>query len=144
MWSTSPKFTHTITTSSVGQEQPLVITTKLKEIDFSIKYNDLEGANDQPKFSSGTKIGFRGRFPFMYPVISYSEALTIQLISKGMVAENAPSVLYSLSGKLTNLRNTSYKVRIIDTYGNLLDEKYVSLTRVSNEMPSTIESTPAK
>jgi hypothetical protein len=132
IYATYPKLTYKLTTTSATDavEQPLNVTTTAlrtsKKLSFSIKFIEGAGENETAHLSSGFNVTLGGKFPLVYPKINYSDNLTVKLSDNNDQPQKT-FALYTLSGDITNLQVQAYKLSVLDSNGNLIDQKYITV-----------------
>lgn len=98
-----------------------VIKHKNYEVDFSTKFIEKKGKIVSAKLNRGVSLKAAWSF------IEFSQDLNVVLKGDSSEVDEDMSYLYELSGSIVNLRPQFYKLRIIDEFGNLIDERAFDL-----------------
>lgn len=118
----SPKLKYQITATKIDEQPqvPLIIEPSGDGFSFSTKFYDVEGNFNKAYLRR--KLYFKPAFPFF----GVDKDLVI-VLTEQIVKEEKTYVYYEISGSITNLENREYKFDIIDEFGNLVDEKFVTI-----------------
>jgi len=119
-----PKFKYTIDVFPEGEkeEQPLQFIVDKSDVDFSFSFTT--GKNEVETAYLQKKIMFTKKPPFIAP----ASDLVITLRSSRNKPETIEEyLLYEIKGTISKLSPNDYKVRAVDAYDNLIDEKVVTV-----------------
>lgn len=120
-----PNLKYAITTSKIKKdtkETPLkvFIDKETNEIRFSINFIGRVGEIERARLLKN--LAFTTGWPFLV----FSNELTVQLYTP-KDASRKSQVMYEINGSITNLQSEQYKLRVVDQYSNLIDEKVIEL-----------------
>lgn len=103
-------------------EMPMETTslTDEKGIEFKVIFSDDRDNTEK------VKLMLENKFTPQMPFLNYSDLLTVQLINKDNLSED-DQIIYQISGKITGLKPSLYKLKVIDPNGNLVDEKVITI-----------------
>ena len=123
----SPKLKYTITnlTAGTAPEAPLIIKDnsdvvakdKLYGVDFMLRLTEKQGKIQ--KATLNPSVSFKTSWPF----VNFAQDLNITLSGDASDVNEKVDVLYEINGSVVNLRPQFYKLRVLDEFGNLIDER---------------------
>ncbi|GIW69894.1 MAG: hypothetical protein KatS3mg101_0641 [Patescibacteria group bacterium] len=118
----SPKLSYQIKTSIVDDapQIPLEVAVQPRSLSFVTKFYDLTGNFNAAQLKRTLK--FQQSFPFLVVDPNITVVLTEQ-----EVYEEESFVYYEISGSVKNLKPGDYKFSIVDMFGNLIDETFVTV-----------------
>lgn len=118
----SPKLSYQIKTTVIDEapQVPLEVAVQPNALSFLTKFYDLTGNFNAAQLKRTLK--FQRSFPFLVVDPNITIVLTEQ-----EVYEEESFVYYEISGSVKNLRPGEYKFSIVDMFGNLIDETFVTI-----------------
>lgn len=117
----SPKLVFSMTTAKVKDdtEKPLYLSKKENGFDFGIRLIGRVGEYDT------VRIRKKAQFKLTWPFVDFNSDILVQLLDTDNESKQSKT-LYIINGSIYDLYGNEYKVRVEDTYKNLIDEKSIS------------------
>lgn len=118
----SPKLFYEIKTTVIDEapQEPLILTHNADSFNFETKFYDLKGNFNAAILKPNLK------FQTSWPFITLDKNIVVELTDQEIYEEES-FVYYEISGIVANLKPGEYKFTLIDSFGNLIDETFVTL-----------------
>jgi len=119
-----PKFTYDIKTFPEGEkeEQPLQLSAENNSVKFSFSFTTGKDEVEMAFIQNSCELKPQPLF-----LTAASDILIKLKSSKNRPEEIEEYFLYEINGTISNLYSKEYKIRVEDAYGNLIDEKVVTV-----------------